>query len=40
LNREQINADEMIAKSAQFAPPLAQIADKVFSRWASPIQGT
>ena len=40
LQREQINAGEMIAKSDQFILPLAQTADKVFSRWASPIQGT
>ncbi len=40
LQREQIAAEEMIAKSAQCVPPLEQIADKVFSRWASPIQGT
>lgn len=39
LAREKISADEMVAQSAEFMPALEQIADTVFSRWASPIQG-
>ncbi|MDO8431207.1 MAG: type 1 glutamine amidotransferase [Candidatus Binatus sp.] len=40
LQREKIAAAEMIADSDRYAAPLEQIADTVFSRWASPIQGT
>ncbi len=40
LNRENILAAEMIANSDRHAAPIEQIADAVFSRWASPIQGT
>jgi GMP synthase (glutamine-hydrolysing) len=40
LVREQIDADQMIAASATHLPALEKIADSVFSRWASPIQGT
>ena len=39
LVRENISADEMVAQLAEFMPALEQIADTVFSRWASPIQG-
>ena len=39
LDREKIAAGEMIARAAQFTPTLEKIADTVFSRWASPIQG-
>ena len=39
LVREKISADEMVAEAAEFMPALEQIADTVFSRWASPIQG-
>ncbi len=39
LDREKIAAEEMIARSAEFTPTLEKIADTVFSRWASPIQG-
>jgi GMP synthase (glutamine-hydrolysing) len=39
LVRENISADEMVAQAAEFTPALEQIADTVFSRWASPIQG-
>lgn len=39
LEREKIAADAMIARAAEFAPALEKIADTVFSRWASPIQG-
>ncbi len=40
LVRENIAADPMIAQAAEFTPSLEKIADTVFSRWASPIQGT
>ena len=40
LNRENIAADRMIAQAAEFMPSLEKISDTVFSRWASPIQGT
>jgi len=40
LNRENIAADRMIAQTAEFMAPLEKISDTVFSRWASPIQGT
>ena len=40
LNRENIAADRMIAQADEFAPALEKISDTVFSRWASPIQGT
>jgi GMP synthase (glutamine-hydrolysing) len=39
LVRENIPADRMIADADEFLPPLEKISDKVFSRWASPIQG-
>ena len=39
LVREKISADEMVAQSDEFVPALEHIADTVFSRWASPIQG-
>ncbi len=39
LVREKIPADRMIAQATDFIPPLENISDKVFSRWASPIQG-
>jgi hypothetical protein len=40
LQREKIVAEEMIAQSARHAALLEQIAETVFSRWASPVQGT
>ena len=40
LNRENIAADRMIAQAAEFTASLEKISDTVFSRWASPIQGT
>jgi len=40
LNRENISADQMIAQAAEFTASLENISDTVFSRWASPIQGT
>jgi GMP synthase (glutamine-hydrolysing) len=39
LVRENIPADRMIAQASEFLPPLETISNKVFSRWASPIQG-
>jgi GMP synthase (glutamine-hydrolysing) len=39
LARENIAADRMIAQAAEFLPSLEKTSDKVFSRWASPIQG-
>jgi GMP synthase (glutamine-hydrolysing) len=39
LVRENIPADRIIAQAAEFLPPLETISNKVFSRWASPIQG-
>jgi GMP synthase (glutamine-hydrolysing) len=39
LVREKIPADRMIAQAADFIPQLETISTKVFSRWASPIQG-
>jgi GMP synthase (glutamine-hydrolysing) len=39
LVRENIPADRMIAQAAELIPPLEGLSDKVFSRWASPIQG-
>ncbi len=40
LDREHIAADRMIAQADEFTPALEKISDTVFSRWASPIQGT
>ena len=40
LSRENIAADRMITQTAEFTAPLEKISDTVFSRWASPIQGT
>jgi GMP synthase (glutamine-hydrolysing) len=39
LVRENIPADRMIAQATGLLPPLEQISDTVFTRWASPIQG-
>ncbi|HKN12934.1 MAG TPA: type 1 glutamine amidotransferase [Candidatus Binatus sp.] len=39
LVRENIPADRMITQAAELTPPLENISEKVFSRWASPIQG-
>jgi len=39
LDREKIAAEEMITHAAEFTPALEKIAETVFSRWASPIQG-
>ena len=39
VDRENIDADAMIARAAELTPALEKIADTVFSRWASPIQG-
>jgi GMP synthase (glutamine-hydrolysing) len=39
LTRENIDAEQMIAQSREFLPALESIADTVFTRWASPIQG-
>jgi GMP synthase (glutamine-hydrolysing) len=39
LARQGIAADQMIAQTAEFLPALEKTSDKVFSRWASPIQG-
>ena len=39
LARQNIAADQMIAQTAEFLPALEKTSDKVFSRWASPIQG-
>jgi GMP synthase (glutamine-hydrolysing) len=39
LVRENIPADTMIAQADEFLPRLTTIADTVFTRWASPIQG-
>ena len=39
LDREKIDGDAMIARAAELTPGLEKIADTVFSRWASPIQG-
>jgi GMP synthase (glutamine-hydrolysing) len=39
LVRENIAREVIIAQSVEFAPALEKIADTVFSRWASPIQG-
>ncbi len=40
LDREHIAADRMIAQADDFTPALEKTSDTVFSRWASPIQGT
>jgi GMP synthase (glutamine-hydrolysing) len=40
LDREKISAEEMVAREAEHGPALARISETVFSRWASPIQGT
>ncbi len=37
--RENIPADRMIAQAAEFLPSLGKVSDKVFSRWAAPVQG-
>jgi GMP synthase (glutamine-hydrolysing) len=39
LARENIPADRMVAQAAEFLPSLEKASEKVFSRWASPIQG-
>jgi len=39
VDREKIDGDAMIARAAELTPGLEKIADTVFSRWASPIQG-
>ncbi len=39
LVRENIPAARMIAQADEFLPPLTTMADAVFTRWASPIQG-
>lgn len=40
LEREKISADEMIARCSDHEAALARLSDTIFSRWASPIQGT
>ncbi len=40
LDREKISAPEMIALHHNYGAALAQIAERVFGRWAAPIQGT
>ncbi len=40
LDREKISAPEMIALHESHGAALAQIAERVFGRWAAPIQGT
>jgi GMP synthase (glutamine-hydrolysing) len=40
LDREKIDAAEMIAWYDTYGTPLAQMAARVFGRWAAPIQGT
>jgi GMP synthase (glutamine-hydrolysing) len=39
LVRENIQADRMVAQAAEFLPQLEKVSDKVFSRWAAPVQG-
>ena len=39
VDREKVDADAMVARAAELTPALEKIADTVFSRWASPIQG-
>ena len=39
VDREKIDAGAMITRAAELTPALEKIADTVFSRWASPIQG-
>ena len=38
LVRQNIPAEQLISKTSEFLPQLENIADTVFSRWASPIQ--
>jgi GMP synthase (glutamine-hydrolysing) len=40
LDREQISAPEMITLHDTHGAALTQIAERVFGRWAAPIQGT
>jgi GMP synthase (glutamine-hydrolysing) len=40
LDKEGIASEQMIAASDRFLPDLERMGDTVFSRWASPIQGT
>ncbi|HVA81744.1 MAG TPA: gamma-glutamyl-gamma-aminobutyrate hydrolase family protein [Candidatus Binataceae bacterium] len=40
LEREKISANTMLAASDAHLPALETIAETVFSRWATPIQGT
>jgi GMP synthase (glutamine-hydrolysing) len=40
LEREKINAAAMVAECERYLPALNPIAEQVFSRWASPIEGT
>ncbi|HUY39484.1 MAG TPA: type 1 glutamine amidotransferase [Candidatus Binataceae bacterium] len=40
LEREKISANEMLAASDTHLPALGTIAQTVFSRWSTPIQGT
>ena len=39
LVREKIPAEQMVAQTAEFLPSLERFSEKVFSRWASPVQG-
>jgi GMP synthase (glutamine-hydrolysing) len=40
LEREKISAAEMIARYTDHEAALTQLSETIFSRWASPIQGT
>lgn len=40
LEREEIDGNRMIAECERHLPLLETIAERVFSRWASPIEGT
>lgn len=40
LKRVGINGDAILVEAERHLPPLGRIGDTIFSRWASPIQGT
>jgi GMP synthase-like glutamine amidotransferase len=40
LDREKISANEMLAASDTHLPALETLAETIFARWATPIQGT
>jgi hypothetical protein len=40
LTEAGLDGDEIVAAAARHLPALESIAETIFGRWASPIQGT